>query len=95
MAAVNYLWFAHPFEGGALEALLLIDNPPVPPIIDNDHVLAFVVVGLIHAVRQVHNERAVETSGTLASEMAVVEVGPGLHIIINQNSQSVKHELMC
>lgn len=88
MAAVNYLRFAHPFEGGALEALLLINNPSVPPIIHDDHVLAFVVVGLEHAVWQVHNESAVESSGALASEVAMVEVGPRLHVVGTQRSQS-------
>ena len=64
--------------------MLLVDNLAVPPIVDDDHVLAVVVVGLELAIWQVHDDTAVGSHGALASEVAMVEVRAGLHVVIHQ-----------
>lgn len=77
-------------EGGALEACLLVDDRPVPPIVHDDHVLTVVMVGLVCVVRKVDDEAAVESRRTLGAEMAMVEVGPRLRHRHKQTFLSVQ-----
>lgn len=82
----THLRVSDKLEWDCFQALLLSHNRPVPPIVHDNHVLAVVVIGLVLARGQVHNEGAVEPSRTLGPEVPMVEVRPRLR---NHNSQSV------
>lgn len=68
----------HELEGNAGEALLLLVDRFVPPVVENDAVLAVVGEWLLLVKRQGNYERSEQPSRALHPEMPVIEVSSSL-----------------
>lgn len=68
----------HELEGNAGEALLLLVDGLVPPVVENDAVLAVVGEWLLLVRRQGNYEGSEQPSRALHPEMAVIEISSSL-----------------